>query len=127
MRVAPSASAYSTKTLNLISRLHSTSGFGVRPARYSARKCSNTLSQYSAAKLAVYAGGCRAAIAHRLGVGEIGPGGAVLGAVVLVPVLHEQALDRVALLAQQQRGNRRIDAARDADDDALAPAHEAWG
>ena len=65
--------------------------------------------------------------AHRLGVGEIGPGGAVLGAVVLVPVLHEQALDRVALLAQQQRGNRRIDAARGADDDALAPAHEAWG
>ncbi|KWV89932.1 hypothetical protein PFLmoz3_00412 [Pseudomonas fluorescens] len=39
--------------MNLISRLHRMSGFGVRPALYSARKCSNTLSQYSAAKLAV--------------------------------------------------------------------------
>src|SRR5271166_4643064 len=39
------------QTPNLISRLHSTSGFGVRPAAYSRRKCVNTRSRYSAAKL----------------------------------------------------------------------------
>src|SRR5690554_7701300 len=53
MRSAPSDRAYSRKALNLISRLHRISGLGVRPAWYSSRKCSNTLSQYSAAKLAV--------------------------------------------------------------------------
>ena len=46
----PASRAASRKCLNLISRLHSTSGFGVRPAAYSARKCSNTPSQYSAEK-----------------------------------------------------------------------------
>ena len=37
--------------LNLISLLHITSGLGVRPARYSAKKYSNTRSQYSFSKL----------------------------------------------------------------------------
>ena len=48
-------------------------------------------------------------VAHGLGVGQIGHGGAVFGAVVLVPVFHEQAFDPVALLHQQQGGDRRID------------------
>ena len=50
MRVAPSAMAWSRKALNLISALHSTSGFGVRPAWYSRRKSVNTRSLYSVAK-----------------------------------------------------------------------------
>ncbi len=37
--------------MNLISALHSTSGFGVRPAEYSRRNSANTRSLYSAAKL----------------------------------------------------------------------------
>jgi hypothetical protein len=48
---APSDIAWSRKALNLISALHSTSGFGVRPAEYSRRKSANTRSLYSAAKL----------------------------------------------------------------------------
>ena len=36
--------------MNLISALHSTSGLGVRPAWYSARKLANTRSRYSAEK-----------------------------------------------------------------------------
>jgi hypothetical protein len=43
--------AWSRKALNLISALHSTSGFGVRPAWYSRRKSANTRSLYSLAKL----------------------------------------------------------------------------
>jgi hypothetical protein len=35
----------------LISALHSTSGLGVRPARYSCKKLPNTLSLYSLEKL----------------------------------------------------------------------------
>jgi len=41
---------------NLISRLQATSGFGVRPARSSSRKCANTRSRYSRAKLTVCSG-----------------------------------------------------------------------
>jgi hypothetical protein len=51
MASAPNAKAWSRKALNLISALHSTSGLGVRPAWYSARKLANTRSRYSAAKL----------------------------------------------------------------------------
>src|SRR5690349_859890 len=47
---APSEIAWSRNALNLISALQSTSGLGVRPARYSARKLANTLSLYSAEK-----------------------------------------------------------------------------
>ena len=47
-------------------------------------------------------------------------GGAV--AVVLVPVAHEQALHVVAGIAQQQRRDGGVDAAGQADDDALAGA-----
>src|SRR5262245_31243237 len=50
MRLAPSFIAWSRKALNLISALHSTSGLGVRPAEYSARKALNTRSLYSAEK-----------------------------------------------------------------------------
>src|SRR3954471_24374488 len=50
MRSAPMRRAWSRKALNLISALQSTSGFGVRPARYSARKLAKTRSRYSAAK-----------------------------------------------------------------------------
>ena len=42
MRFAPKAIAWSRKALNLISALHSTSGLGVRPAEYSARKAAKT-------------------------------------------------------------------------------------
>src|SRR6185312_8907875 len=48
---APRARAWSRNALNLISALQSTSGFGVRPARYSARKLAKTRSLYSAEKL----------------------------------------------------------------------------
>ena len=47
-----------------------------------------------------------------IGVGAAGP-----AAVVLFPVLHEHAGDRHARALQQQRRDRRIDAARHADDD----------
>src|SRR5256885_7155008 len=50
MRFAPKAIAWSRKALNLISALHSTSGLGVRPAEYSARKAAKTRSLYSAEK-----------------------------------------------------------------------------
>src|SRR5215831_13054876 len=50
MRAAPSLIAWSRNALNLISALHSTSGFGVRPAEYSERKALNTRSLYSAEK-----------------------------------------------------------------------------
>src|SRR5262245_19200131 len=42
--------AWSRKALNLISALHRTSGFGVRPAEYSRRNSANTRSLYSAEK-----------------------------------------------------------------------------
>src|SRR6185436_5328597 len=51
MRSAPSLRAWSRNALNLISALHSTSGLGVRPARYSRRNSAKTRSLYSAAKL----------------------------------------------------------------------------
>src|SRR3990172_8877580 len=51
MRSAPRFIAWSRKALNLISALHSTSGLGVRPARYSLRNSLNTRSLYSALKL----------------------------------------------------------------------------
>src|SRR3546814_2994539 len=51
--LAPNSRAAFRNDLNLISRLHSTSGFGVRPARYSARKWVKTSSQYSDRKSGV--------------------------------------------------------------------------
>lgn len=62
-------------------------------------------------------------VADGLGVGQVLAGGTVFGAVVLVPVLHEQAFDLIALLQQEQGGDGRVDAAGHADDHALA----AWG
>ncbi|MNF88823.1 hypothetical protein D3C84_713260 [compost metagenome] len=58
------------------------------------------------------------AVADGLGIGQVHLGGAVLGAVVLVPVLHEQAFHLVALLEEQEGGNRGVDAAGHADYDA---------
>jgi hypothetical protein len=52
-------------------------------------------------------------------------GGAV--SVVLFPVAHEQALHVVAGIAQQQRRDRGVDAAGQANDDALAGARWRWG
>src|SRR5690554_1414771 len=60
-------------------------------------------------------------LADGLGVRQVFLGGAVFGAVVLVPVLHEQAFDLIALLEQQQGGDGGVDAAGHADD------HLAWG
>src|SRR5512134_3442795 len=56
MRSAPRPSAWSRKALNLISALHSTSGFGVRPAWYSARNRLNTRSRYSLLKFTASSG-----------------------------------------------------------------------
>ena len=58
-------------------------------------------------------------VRHGLRIGKIHFGGTVLGAVVLVPVLHEQPLHPVALLFEQQRGHGRIDAAGHADDNCI--------
>ncbi|MNF68161.1 hypothetical protein D3C84_500110 [compost metagenome] len=58
-------------------------------------------------------------VAHGLGVGQVFAGGAVFGAVVFFPVLHEQAFHLVALLHQQEGGNRGVDAAGHADDHAF--------
>jgi hypothetical protein len=55
-------------------------------------------------------------VGDRLRVGVVGFGGAVLGAVILIPVLHEQTLDVVALLEEEQGRDRGIDAAGHADD-----------
>src|SRR5207244_4475662 len=49
-RAAPIIRAWSRNERNLISLLHRTSGFGVRPAAYSRKKAAKTRSRYSAAK-----------------------------------------------------------------------------
>lgn len=59
-------------------------------------------------------------VAHGLGVRQVFPRGAVLGAVVLFPVLHEQAFDLVALLLQEQGGNGGVHPSGHADNDAFA-------
>ena len=53
------------------------------------------------------------------GVDQVLPRRAILVIVVVLPILHEEADDVVALLRQQPGGDRRIDTARHADDDAL--------
>lgn len=55
-------------------------------------------------------------IAHGLRIGEIRSGSAVFLAIVFLPVLHEQALNLIALLLQQVGGNGGIDTAGHADD-----------
>ena len=57
-------------------------------------------------------------VAHTLGVREILLRGAVFRAVILVPVLHEQAGDVMALLQQTQRRHRGINPAGHADYDS---------
>jgi hypothetical protein len=49
-------------------------------------------------------------VGDRRGVDQIGARGAVLVGVVVLPVLHEEADDVEALLLEQPRGDRRIDA-----------------
>ena len=46
--------------------------------------------------------------------------GAALAVVLFIPVLHEQAAERMTLLLEQQRGHRRIHAARHAQHDVHA-------
>ena len=46
-------------------------------------------------------------------------GGRAVSVLVLFPVAHEQTLHLPALFLQAQRGDRRVDTAREADDGAL--------
>ena len=84
--------------MNLISALQSTSGLGVRPAAYSARKLANTRSLYSAAKLtassSIPSTSATAATSTRSWRVE-----QYSFVVVVLPVLHEEADDLVALHA----------------------------
>ena len=57
-------------------------------------------------------------LAYGLGVGQVIHGGAVFGAVVFLPVLHEQAFDLIALFQQEQSRDGGVDAAGHADDDS---------
>src|SRR5690606_7900101 len=57
-------------------------------------------------------------VADGLRVGEIFLGGAVLGTVVFLPVLHEQAFYLIPLFEQQKGGNGGVYAAGHADNDA---------
>ncbi len=99
-------------TPNLISRLQSTSGFGVRPARYSARKCGEHLLAILAREVDAVQrqAELEADAARVLKVAR------VVAVAVVLPVAHVQALDVVTRVAQQQRGDGGIDAARQGDD-----------
>ncbi len=61
-------------------------------------------------------------IGNRSDVDEVCARRAVLVVIVVFPVLHEQADYFESLLLQQQRGDRRIDPARHADDDSFGHA-----
>ena len=43
--------------------------------------------------------------AYRLGIGQVGGGGAVAGVVVLLPVFHKQPADFMPLLQEQRGGD----------------------
>jgi len=58
-------------------------------------------------------------IGHLPGIGQVLFRRAVFGAVILLPVLHEQSDHLVALLLQQEGSDRGVDPAGHADDDAL--------
>ena len=58
-------------------------------------------------------------ICYRLRISQILFGRAVFGAIVFLPVFHEQALDSIARVDQQHRGHRGIDASGHADDNGL--------
>jgi hypothetical protein len=60
-------------------------------------------------------------------VDQVLPRRAVLVIVVVLPVLHEETDDLMALLFQQMRRDRRIDAARHADDDTGTHARSTEG
>lgn len=51
------------------------------------------------------------------GIGNISLGSAITGPVVALPVFHEQALQRIAPLFEQQRSHRGIDAAGNGNND----------
>ena len=57
-------------------------------------------------------------------VDEVLARGAVLVRVVVLPVLHEETHDVVSLALEQQRGDRRVDAAGHADDHPHANSAE---
>ncbi len=65
-------------------------------------------------------------VRHRRRVDEVRARRAVLLGVVVLPVLHEDADDVAALLLQQPRGDRRVDAARHADDHPRTARHQGW-
>ena len=66
------------------------------------------------------------AVGHRPGIGEILFRGAVLGAVVFLPVLHEQAFHAVALLPQQQCRHGGVHAAGHTDDHFAGRVQAHW-
>jgi hypothetical protein len=59
-------------------------------------------------------------LCDRRAVDEVLPGRAVLVIVVVLPILHEQADHVEALLPEEERGDRRVDAARHAHHDLFA-------
>jgi hypothetical protein len=101
---------------------------GRAAGRYSRRNSAKTRSLYSAAKLT-----CSISMPMHVGdaggVEEVLARRAVLVVVVLLPVLHEDADDLVAGALQQPGGHGRIDAAGQADDDALlaGEGRRPWG
>ena len=54
---------------------------------------------------------------HCRGIGEIFGGAAVFTAVVLLPVLHEQSFNTMALFKQSERCNGGVDASGEANHD----------
>ena len=57
-------------------------------------------------------------VAHGLRIGQVFAGGAIVGSVVFLPVLHEQAFHLIALLNQQEGRDGRVHAAGHTDNDA---------
>src|ERR1041384_1836119 len=105
--------AWSRNALNLISALHSTSGFGVRPAEYSRRNSANTRSLYSAEKLTASSS-----------LPLTSAAAAALVASAALQFLQDQPAAFVSRALEEKRGPRRIDAAREPDHDLHANAFE---
>jgi len=61
------------------------------------------------------------------GIGQVGGGRAVIGVVVLLPVLHEEPVDVIALLEEPQGRDGRVNPAGEADDDGLAGGRSVLG
>ena len=87
--------ACSRQTPNLISRLRSASGLGVRPAAYSARKCAKTRSRYSREKSTRCSG-----VQHWRRHASGSPGRRTV-AVVVFPVRHEKPVHFMVALVSR--------------------------